>query len=135
MELTTPSLLFPAISLLLLAYNNRFQALGLLIRQMTKEGAASQRPRYQKQLEILRRRIGYIKQMQMLGIISFIFCTFSIFSLFIGQQLMGIYLFGFSLITLVASLLFALAETLSSTAALSIELDACAAEPTTAAEW
>ncbi len=124
MELTTPSLLFPAISLLLLAYNNRFQALGMLIRQMTREGA-EQQPRYREQLKILKRRIGYIKRMQVLGIVSFILCTFAIFSLFVGQQLTGIYLFGSSLITLVASLLFALVETLSSTTALMIELEGC----------
>ncbi len=130
MELTTPSLLFPAISLLLLAYNNRFQALGLLIRQMTKEGDACRRPHYRQQLEILKRRIGYIRRMQALGIISFILCTFSIFSLFIGQQDTGIYLFGSSLMTLVASLLFALVETLSSTQALMLELDSVKAEGT-----
>ncbi len=132
MELTTPSLLFPAISLLLLAYNNRFQTLGLLIRQMTKDGAEERRPRYREQLKILKRRIGYIKRMQALGIISFILCTFAIFSLFVGQQLMGIYLFGLSLITLVASLLFALVETLSSTTALMIELEACEEEQSAA---
>lgn len=124
MDLTTPSLLFPAISLLLLAYNNRFHTLGLLIRQMTKEGASERYPRYRRQLVILKKRIGHIKRMQALGIISFILCTFSIFSLFVGQQMVGIYLFGLSLMTLVASLLFALVEVLTSTQALMIELEA-----------
>ncbi|WP_372971143.1 DUF2721 domain-containing protein, partial [Marinobacter sp.] len=34
MTLTTPALLFPAISLLLLAYTNRFLVLAQLIRQL-----------------------------------------------------------------------------------------------------
>ncbi len=39
MTMTTPALLFPAISLLLLAYTNRFLVLAQLIRQLnTREG-------------------------------------------------------------------------------------------------
>ena len=75
------------------------------------------------QLTVLKKRIGYVKQMQTYGIVSFIFCVFSIFSLFINYELLGVYLFGLSLLLLVASLLFALVESLLSTKALMMELD------------
>jgi hypothetical protein len=123
MDLTTPALLFPGISLLLLAYTNRFQTLGLLIRQMNKQKNELSRVQTKEQLIILKKRIEYIKQMQTYGIISFIFCVFSIFSLFVDYELLGVYLFGFSLLLLVASLVYALIETLLSTRALMIELD------------
>ncbi len=123
MDLTTPALLFPGISLLLLAYTNRFQTLGLLIRQMNKQKNELSRVQTKEQLIILKKRIEYIKQMQTYGIISFIFCVFSIFGLFIDYELLGVHLFGFSLLLLVASLVYALIETLLSTRALMIELD------------
>jgi hypothetical protein len=123
MDLTTPALLFPGISLLLLAYTNRFQTLGLLIRQMNKQKNELSRVQTKEQLIILKKRIEYIKQMQTYGIISFIFCVFSIFGLFVDYELLGVYLFGFSLLLLVASLVYALIETLLSTRALMIELD------------
>lgn len=123
MDLTTPALLFPGISLLLLAYTNRFQTLGLLIRQMNKQKNELSRVQTKEQLIILKKRIEYIKKMQTYGIISFIFCVFSIFSLFVDYELLGVYLFGFSLLLLVASLVYALIETLLSTRALMIELD------------
>ncbi len=123
MDLTTPALLFPAISLLLLAYTNRFQTLGLLMRQMHKQQSEGSKIMAKHQLTVLKKRIGYVKQMQTYGIVSFIFCVFSIFSLFINYELLGVYLFGLSLLLLVASLLFALVESLLSTKALMMELD------------
>jgi len=90
---------------------------------MNKQKNELSRVQTKEQLIILKKRIEYIKQMQTYGIISFIFCVFSIFSLFVDYELLGVYLFGFSLLLLVASLVYALIETLLSTRALMIELD------------
>jgi len=122
MDLTTPALLFPAISLLLLAYTNRFQTLGLLIRQINKQRGKASGAQIQEQLVILKKRIDYIKQMQTFGIVSFILCVFSIFSVFVGHELVGVFLFGFGLLLLVISLVYALVETFLSTRALKVEL-------------
>lgn len=126
MTLSTPALLFPAISLLLLAYTNRFQVLAMLIRQLHEKqfertGPCSEATR--RQLLMLRQRLSYIKYMQALGIGSFILCTFSMFSLFIANHSLGLLLFGLSLMALVGSLLVALIETLNSTDALSVQLE------------
>jgi len=74
------------------------------------------------QLEILKKRVLYIKRMQVFGILSFIFCLFTIICLYIELDNIANYFFGLALFLLVASLLFALVETLQSTEALSIHL-------------
>jgi hypothetical protein len=122
MELTTPALLFPAISLLLLAYTNRFLVLAQLIRQLH----SSERDYFQalvhKQIANLRQRIALIRLMQALGVSSFIVCTLSMFSLFVEQQRLAEVLFGLSLVLLIASLLTSLYEIAISTQAIEAEL-------------
>ena len=79
MEITTPALVFPAISLLFIAYTNRLHTLSVLIRSMTKKDNKDLKNNETKdQLEILKKRVLYIKRMQVFGILSFIFCLFTI---------------------------------------------------------
>lgn len=125
--ITTPALLFPAISLLLLAYTNRFLVLAQLVRQLVREDQAvkpddARHAVYKQQLKTLQQRISCIKYMQALGIISFIACTASMLFLMLELQLWGDLLLVASLVILVISLLFALFEVLVSTEALSVEL-------------
>jgi len=123
MEITTPALVFPAISLLFIAYTNRLHTLSVLIRSMTKkDNKDSKNNETKDQLEILKKRVLYIKRMQVFGILSFIFCLFTIICLYIELDNIANYFFGLALFLLVASLLFALVETLQSTEALSIHL-------------
>ncbi len=122
MQLTTPALLFPAISLLLLAYTNRFLVLAQLIRQLHSSERDYYQSMVQKQIVNLRQRIALIRLMQALGVSSFIVCTLSMFSLFIQQQRLAEFLFGMSLILLVASLLTSLYEIAISTRAIEAEL-------------
>ena len=124
MEITTPALVFPAISLLFIAYTNRLHTLSVLIRSMTKKDNKDLKNNETKdQLEILKKRVLYIKRMQVFGILSFIFCLFTIICLYIELDNIANYFFGLALLLLVASLLFALVETLQSTRALSIHLN------------
>ena len=124
MDITTPALVFPAISLLFIAYTNRLNSLSVLIRSMTKDGSKESPSKQAKdQLEILQKRVNYIKRMQVFGIISFILCLFTIICLYIGQDSIANYVFSIALLTLVSSLLFALLETLQSTRALDIHLN------------
>jgi len=72
--MTTPALLFPAISLLFVAYTNRLHSLSVLIRAMTTEGSDESKTKHtDEQLNILKKRVTYIKRMQVFGIVSFIF--------------------------------------------------------------
>jgi hypothetical protein len=123
MELTTPALLFPAISLLLLAYTNRFLVLAQLIRQLHSSERDYFQDMVQRQIQNLRQRIALIRLMQGLGVSSFIFCTLSMFALFIQQQTLAEVLFGISLLLLVGSLLTSLYEIAISTKAIEAELE------------
>jgi hypothetical protein len=119
MDLTTPALLFPAISLLLLAYTNRFLTLAQVIRQLhsSQDRAAAV---VQAQIPGLKHRIVLIKYMQGFAVISFLLCSLSMFALFVDAQLPGKLMFGASTLMLTISLLLSLAEVLISTNALSI---------------
>lgn len=119
MNLTTPALLFPAISLLLLAYTNRFLTLAQVIRQLN---ASSDRaaPLVQCQLPGLKRRIVLTQYMQGFGVLSFLLCALSMFALFVEAQTAGQWMFGISIVILAMSLVLSLIEVLISTEALSV---------------
>ena len=122
--MTTPALLFPAISLLFVAYTNRLHSLSVLIRAMTTEGSDESKTKHtDEQLDILKKRVTYIKRMQVFGIVSFIFNLMTIICFYIEQISLAYYIFGFGLLMLSASLIFALLETLISTKALDIHLE------------
>jgi hypothetical protein len=122
MELTTPALLFPAISLLLLAYTNRFLVLAQLIRQLHSSERDYFQSMVQRQISNLRQRIALIRLMQALAVSSFIFCTLTMLGLFFRQQQVSAVLFSISLLLLVASLLTSLYEIAISTKAIEAEL-------------
>lgn len=119
MNLTTPALLFPAISLLLLAYTNRFLTLAQIIRQLNTSADRSA-DLVQRQLPGLKRRIMLTKYMQSFGVFSFLLCALSMFALFLEYQLTGKLLFGVSILALALSLVLSLVEVLISTEALSV---------------
>jgi hypothetical protein len=121
--ITTPSLLFPAISLLMLAYTNRFVVLANVIRQLSNLEDAPSKEIVIRQIKSLRIRMHVIRLMQAFGVLSFVLCTLSMFSLLLGWYLAGQFLFAISLIFLVISLLFSLYEVNISTAAINIELE------------
>ena len=123
MTMTTPALLFPAISLLLLAYTNRFLVLAQLIRQLNSGNKDDMRGMIVRQMSNLRKRLLLIKLMQSFSCLSFILCTLSMFALFIEWQTAGQILFGTSLLILSISLLCSLYEVIISTGAINIELE------------
>lgn len=122
MTLTTPGLLFPAISLLLLAYTNRFLVLAQLIRELNAREGESIRPVVVAQITNLRKRIKLVRTMQVYGVAAFLLCTLSMFALFIEFNTTGIILFGVSLSCLSLSLLTSLFEIHISCDAIEIEL-------------
>ncbi|HSG50563.1 MAG TPA: DUF2721 domain-containing protein [Rheinheimera sp.] len=123
MDLTTPGLLFPAISLLLLAYTNRFLVLAQLIRELNQREGDSVRDLAKRQISNLRKRIVMIKTMQAFGVLSFVLCTSAMFCLFMHWQTAGQLLFVSSLISLLISLLYSLYEIHISCDAINIELE------------
>ena len=122
-SLTTPALLFPAISLLLLAYTNRFLAMATIIRQLhAKYVEDPEHGVIVGQIKNLRTRLFLIRNMQFFGVLSFFFCVLSMVFIFQESNELGQYTFGISLITLLISLIVSLREIQLSTKALELEL-------------
>lgn len=84
MELSTPALLFPAISLLLLAYTNRFLGLANVIRGLHQQINETNKQLIARQIISLQLRIKLIIWMQILGVLSISFCVAAMFLLFLA---------------------------------------------------
>ncbi|MCF7787276.1 MAG: DUF2721 domain-containing protein [Prosthecobacter sp.] len=122
LPLSTPSLLFPAISLLMLAYTNRFLGLAAVVRGLHANWQTTQEPMLLAQIQSLRKRIQIIKHMQTAGVLSLMFCVASTTLLFFGRQTDGQITFGVSLILMLTSLALSLVEIQMSGAALDLQL-------------
>jgi hypothetical protein len=125
MEITfnTPALLFPAISLLLLAYTNRYLALANLIRKLHDEYMRGEKNHLLlQQIRILRVRINLVRRMQALGVFSFLCCVITMYGVYMQWLQTVKYVFALSLISLLASLIISLIEITQSTKALELEI-------------
>ncbi|MBP9119253.1 MAG: DUF2721 domain-containing protein [Ignavibacterium sp.] len=119
----TPALLFPAISLLLLAYTNRYLALASLIRKLHDEYVRGEKNNLLlKQIKILRLRINMVRQMQALGVFSFLCCVITMYGVYKQWTDFNSYVFAASLLSLLVSLIISLLEISQSTKALEWEL-------------
>lgn len=122
-NLNTPALLFPAISLLLLAYTNRFLAIANLVRKLhddytndkNKENAL-------KQIKHFRTRLRYIRFMQGAGVFSFLLCVICMYAIYEGWMIIAKYVFASSLLSLLFSLICSFIEIYLSLEALEVVL-------------
>lgn len=121
-EISTPALLFPAISLLLLAYTNRFLTTGQIIRSISHQAREHSELELAGQIKNLKKRLELTKWMQFFGVVSMLLCTISIFALFLGFYDVGKKIFGLSLLTMCLSLCISLWEVYISSNALNLEL-------------
>ncbi len=122
-DIGTPAVMFSAISLLMLAYTNRFLALASLIRQYNAMYRDNPDPKILKQITNFRVRLSVIKWTQIIGVISFLFCVVSMFLIFVESVAAAKWSFALSLILLFISLLLSLRELFLSIGALRVELD------------
>lgn len=122
LDVTTPALLFPAISLLMLAYTNRFVTLAGLVRDLKAMHDQAPSQNLRLQMDNLAFRLNVIQYMQMMGALSFFFCAFSMFSFFIHKNSMGTWMFGFGLGALLISLILLMIELSVSVRALKLML-------------
>lgn len=121
-SLTTPALLFPAISLLMLAYTNRFLTIATIIRNLHDRYKNEATDNLLGQIANLRHRIYLIRNMQIYGVLSLLFCVFSMFALFAGWILGGQWTFAIALILMIVSMLISLRELQISVGALDLLL-------------
>lgn len=122
MNLTTPAVLFPAVSLLLLAYTNRFIALANAIRSLHGHYKTSSESHYLNQIDNMRKRIRLIRNMQFAGVVSLLLCTICMVLLFFGFVMLGEFVFSTGLIAMIFSLILSLVEIQMSIRALDIHL-------------
>ncbi len=120
--LTTPALLFSAISLILLAFTNRFVAYTQVVRNLHKQYIESPTTVLKGQIFNLRKRLYLIRTMQILGVTSLFLCVITMFLIFIGSAIIGAWIFGVALLLLCASLALSIWEIQISVKALEIHL-------------
>jgi hypothetical protein len=121
-DLTTPALLFSTISLLLLAYTNRFLGLANIIRKLHADHSTEPNQIYVEEIRNLRRRIYLIRDMQTLGVFSLLLCTICMSTLFLGWIEVSKWIFGSSLVLMAASLGLSIVEIRMSVGALEVHL-------------
>lgn len=123
LSLTDPAFLFPGISLLFLAYTNRYLALANIIRALNSSNDDHDSDNRSKQISSLHLRIILIKYMQAFGVLAFLFCVLAMLFLLLGNQHTGEVLFVGSLCCMVISLSLSLTEIMKSGQSLKIELN------------
>ncbi len=121
-SITTPALLFPAISLLMLAYTNRFLTIATIIRNLHDRYKNEASDNLLGQIANLRYRTYLIRNMQIAGVLSLLFCVISMFALFAGWVAVGQWTFAIALILMMVSMAISLRELQISVGALDLLL-------------
>jgi hypothetical protein len=122
-DINTPALLFPAITLLMLAYTNRFLSLASLVRKLHDEYVRGEKEKnILMQIKNIRTRINLIRYMQGLGVLSFLCCVMCMYAIYRGWTSMAHGVFAASLIFLLFSILLSLLEINKSTKAIELVL-------------
>ncbi|HET9056534.1 MAG TPA: DUF2721 domain-containing protein [Chitinophagaceae bacterium] len=123
LSINIPALLFPGITLLMLAYTNRFLALASLVRKLHEQYSKHHnKQNIINQIRNLRGRLHLIRYMQAFGVLSFLLCMVCMYMIFRSYTKVVPYIFAASIISLIISLLISLIEILQSTKALELEL-------------
>lgn len=104
LQLTTPALLFSAISLIMLAYTNRFLAYAAVIRNLHDKYLEQGNDSLIEQIRNLKLRLNLTRWMQIFGITSLLLCVFTMFLIYINQDTIAVWVFGCALLLLIVSL-------------------------------
>lgn len=121
--MVTPTLLFSAVSLIMLAYTNRFLSYAQLVRNLKDKYVKDRSEVTAAQIANLRKRLNLTRSMQILGITSLFCCVVSMFFCFISLRTTAIIIFGIALLLLISSLGLSIRELVISTRALEIHLN------------
>jgi len=110
LTLTTPALLFSAISLIMLAYTNRFLAYAAVIRNLHDIYLEKQDETLLRQIRNLKKRLTLTRWMQIFGIASLLLCVLTMFLIYIDNLATAAWIFGVALLLLILSLGFLIWE-------------------------
>ena len=131
LNIETPALLFSATSLILLAYTNRFLTIAQIVRGLKKTYDQDQNKSILLEIKNLNLRLTLIRLMQLFGVLCLFLSVFGMLMLFFDMQTIGIYLFGFSMLSLLISLGISFWEISISVNALRLHLSDIVEEETT----
>ena len=123
LTLTTPALLFSSISLIMLAYTNRFLAYANVIRNLHTAYKNDPNKIIKAQIVNLRKRLYLARSMQIFGITSLLLCVLSMFFIYVKQEFIAVWIFGLALILLIISLSLLIWEIQISVKALELHLE------------
>jgi hypothetical protein len=122
LSLTTPALLFSAVSLILLAYTNRFLAYAQIIRNLYADYNKSKTNIIAGQIKNLRKRLNLIRLMQILGVTSLFLSMGAMLFLYFNIKVLGELNFVLSLLCMIVSLALSIWEIQISVVSLNLHL-------------
>lgn len=122
LTLTTPAVLFSAISLIMLAYTNRFLAYAAVIRDLHDKYLKKKDKVLIAQIKNIKQRLYLTRSMQIFGISSLLLCVLTMFLIYIRQHTLAVWVFGAALILLIISLALLIKEIQISVKALEHQL-------------
>ncbi len=122
LTLTTPALLFSAISLIMLAYTNRFLAYSAVIRTLHDKYLEKMDDNLIAQIKNLKLRLNLTRYMQVFGITSLLLCVLTMFLIYIQLPVSAVWVFGTALLLLILSLALLIWEIQISVRALGLHL-------------
>jgi len=122
LTLITPTFLFSAVSLILLAYTNRFLSYAQLVRNLKDNYMKDRSAITKAQIVNLRKRLQLTRYMQLSGVVSLLLCVATMFLIYMGAQVISAYIFGLALLLLIISLSLSVWEIQISVKSLKIHL-------------
>ncbi|MHA8086676.1 DUF2721 domain-containing protein [Aquirufa sp. Wall-65K1] len=122
LSISTPALLFSTVSLLMIAFTNRFMSMASLIRDLHVKFQKNPEDAIFKQIENLRLRMKLIQSMQIIAIFSLLLSVMCMFLLFMNEEIIARWFFGIGLIGMSLALSLSAWEIIISTKALEVEL-------------
>ena len=122
LEISTPALLFPAVSLLFLSYTNRFLHLAALVRELHMDWLRDHEEAVREQISNLSFRLVLIRWMQLLGALSLFLCMISMIAIMMDHQVLANGVFFMAVVVMSLSLASLVVEVVVSGGALRILL-------------
>ena len=122
LTLITPTFLFSAVSLILLAYTNRFLAYTSLVRNLKVKYMENKSSVTKAEIENLKKRLKLTRLMKSYGVASLLLCVATMFLIYIGSQTVSVVIFAVALLFLITSLALSVWEINISSKSIQIHL-------------
>jgi len=122
LTLITPTFLFSAVSLILLAYTNRFLSYAQLVRTLKDKYMEDHSKVTRAQIVNLRKRLKLTRNMQVFGAVSLLLCAITMLLIYFDMQFLSAIIFAIALVFFITSLALSVWEMLLSTKSLEIYL-------------